>query len=199
MTFISSDNVGYVQYQNQDVGAIVTPKTLESIVEINNYPYRSSSNYLTLTMGTATGNFDVVASASASNLISGGGEDQVYFALSNVAVVDGSKKFVTISGFSKITGSNSYIEGQAKGKYGGSFSYATVSVDFPAGASKIIYDPTIGQGTPPTINPISGVAIFFIIFGIIAFITLIVVAVFFLYKKGYILNKGKRPYVAHRG
>jgi len=195
VTFISSDNVGYVNYQNKEVGAIVTPKTIESIVEINNYPYKSSSNYLSLTMGSATGSFNVVASASASNMISGSGDNQVYFALSNDAIVDGNKVSVAVSSFATVsTGTNSYIEGQAKGKYGGSINVVTVSVDFPAGATNIVYDPTIGQGTPPTLDTgISAVAIFFIILGIVVFVGVVVLVSFLIWRK--LGSKSKRPYM----
>jgi len=200
ITFISSDNVGFVNYSY--ASALVTPKTLESIIEINNYPYQSQSNYLSLTMGVVTGNFQVSGSVSTNNVISGTGDDQVYFSLSNEATINGNSVSVTVSSFTQgsdtISGSNSYIQAQAQGKYGGSINSLIVSVDFPAGSANIVYDPTIGQGTPPlTDNSLSVVAIVFIVFGCIAFVVLIVVAGYFIYRHVQ-LKKHNRPYVSYK-
>jgi len=196
VTFISSDVVGEINYQGSPIDAIVTPKTIESIIEINNYPYKSSSNSLSLSISTATGNFQVVGSASASNLISGTDvSNQVYFALSKDAVINGNSQGVSISTFTQVSAGSSYIEGQAKGKYGGSFSSLTVTVSFPAGATHIVYDPTIGQGTPPTLDYISGVAVFFIVLACLIVVTIIVIVVVFLIRRN---RNMKRPYVAYR-
>jgi len=184
ITFIVSDIVGIVNYGN----AMVSPKSLESIFEIPNYPYKSPTNYLTLTLGVVTGSTSVNVYGTANVLQCGSATEKVYFSLSNTAQINGVTKSVKISSF--ITGNatsleNSNIINQAQSKYS-TISIQLVSIDFPPNASSIIYDPTLGSGTPLA-SPDNYIAIIItlVVVGSIALIILIVVLVFMFRKKPY--------------
>lgn len=144
LTFIVSDVVGVIDKAD----AVVTPKSLESIVEIKDWNYKDSANTLTLVVAAATGEVSVKGSA----LVSGGDadDDQVYFALAKKAVVGGKKEDVHISHYADAdfdaTFANPNFKFQIQGVYGSKSSCKLVRVTFPAGASDILYDPTIGAG-----------------------------------------------------
>jgi len=145
LTFVVTDVTGVLEG-----GAVVVPKSLETIVTVSNWPYKSTQNSLSLVMGVATGS----SSYDGSVLVSGSGFNKVYFQVANEAVVDGSKKGVTVSAFTKsdltTNFDDSSIETQLQGKYSGNVDVNLVTVTFPAGAANIEYDPSIGAGaTPP--------------------------------------------------
>jgi len=147
--FLIAEVLGAVTFGSIEVP--VTPKTLESVIEINGWGYASSSNKLVLVCGVATGTA-AGASAGTVTLASGSGKNQIYADFSKVVDVSGTKKSVTVTStkvvnFSDVS-DDTDVQVAAASVYNGTYSLALVEVALPAGASKITYDPTIGSGTP---------------------------------------------------
>jgi len=86
-TFLISEALGEVTFGSVTVP--VTPKTLESIVEISNWKYVSPSNNLVLVSGVATGSA-TGSSAGTVTFASGSGDDQVYADFSKHVDVSGT-------------------------------------------------------------------------------------------------------------
>eukprot|EP00026_Physarum_polycephalum_P009642 Phypoly_transcript_09771.p1 GENE.Phypoly_transcript_09771~~Phypoly_transcript_09771.p1 ORF type:complete len:365 (+),score=69.72 Phypoly_transcript_09771:198-1292(+) len=123
----------------------VVPGSVESIFTINNYPYKSLQNKVSLVLAVATGSADV----SASGRTVQDSNKQVYFSVSENALIGGNQASVSISGFE--TGSfsdvgNSNFQDQVTQKYGAKAAIKLVKVTFPAGAANIVYDPSLGTG-----------------------------------------------------
>jgi len=134
---------------------VVTPKSVESVINITSFPYISTADSVRLTIAVATSTGFVVASGSVTTLTYGSGTTAAYFVLSRVAGVNGASAPVVISGFTAGTAdanfANSYITAQVSAKYGTAASLQFVTVTFPAGATSITYDPAVGAGAlPPT-------------------------------------------------
>jgi hypothetical protein len=153
LSFLISDVIGVV---NAPGTATVTPKSLESILEIDNFPYKSTANSvrLNLVVGSAAG--AVSAQGSVTHYINGNNANAAYLTLANSHSADGVITPVSISGWidgsaSAGTGSSNF-DAQVRGKFAAGASFKFVSVSFKAGATKIIYDPTIGVGSNPPSN-----------------------------------------------
>jgi len=142
VSYVASDVVGVI---NQ-AGATVGPKSLESIVEISNWPYQSPNNTLSLVIAVASGS----ASISGNSFVSGSGNSAVYFTASSNALINAALTPVKVSAFvngdfnTDINDSN--LQAQLQGKYGAQINVKLVTVTFPAGAADIKYDPTVGSG-----------------------------------------------------
>jgi len=150
-TFVISEVLGEVTFGSVTVP--VTPKALESIVEINGWNYQSIANNLVLVTGVATGSA-AGSSTGTVTLASGSGDNQVYADFSKTVDVSGSLKSVDVkttivTDFNLVT-DDVDIVASASSVYNGSYTLANVEVAFPAGKAKITYDPTIGSGTPIT-------------------------------------------------
>jgi hypothetical protein len=132
-------------------GAAVTPRNLESIVRVTDFPYKDATNGL-LVLTIAVGSGSLTANVDAERqLKSGTGDDAVYFYASNKVVVNGEVKEGTVSAFAdgdlEKSFENDKFKAQIKSKYAGSASVKLVSIASPgAGASDVIFDPTLGQG-----------------------------------------------------
>jgi len=151
-TFVVSSVVGVL---NVVGNGIITPKSLETIITIANFPYTSTANSVRLNMAVGTASASVLAQTSVTHLTSGTGTSGVFFTLDHTASVGGAATPVTISAFVDGQGSaslqNDQLAAQVTAKYGGTAAFKLVSVTFPAGAANIVYDPTMGAGaTPPT-------------------------------------------------
>jgi len=132
-------------------GAAVTPRNLESIVQITDFPYMDASGgrvvlNIAIASGSMTANVDV-----DRQLKSGDGDDAVYFYANNKVIVDGEAKEGTVTAF--VDGDvdksfeNENFKAQLKGKFQGSASVKLVSIECPkTGSKNIIFDPTLGQG-----------------------------------------------------
>jgi len=147
LTHVISDVVGVLNVAN----AIVSPKSYETIVTINNYPYASPDNYLSLILGVASGE----ASAEAYAFVSGTGANKTYYRVGATATVDGVTKNVESSGFSpnEYDGYIEFLHGtslwtQLSDRFGGDAEWQLVAVYFPANAHHIVYDPDVGAGNP---------------------------------------------------
>jgi len=168
MTFIISEVLGEVTFGS--VSVAVTPKTLESVVEISSWNYKSPSNNLALVMGVATGSA-TGDSTGVVTLASGSGDDQVYADFSRHVDVSGSLQSVQVTktattNFTLITDDAS-VQATANSVYSGNYNLANVVVSFPAGAAKITYDPTIGSGSPIAQNAAAGVYFFTLLISLV--------------------------------
>jgi len=154
--FFISDTLGMVNLGN-GVTATVTPKTLESVVTITNWKYADNANSLSLVYGTVTGAMaesGSIAAGSGNVLTTGSGNNQVYAQYARFASINGVNGNVKIShvGLANISAivedanHNAVLTAVYKGIGGVEAKQTTVS--FPAGASKIVYDPTVGSGEP---------------------------------------------------
>jgi hypothetical protein len=153
LSYLISDVVGVI---NVPGSAIVTPKSLESVIEIDNFPYKSTANSvrLNLVVGSAVG--AVSAQGSVTHYINGNNGNAAYLTLDHSHSADGVVTPVSISGW--IDGSASAgtgvgnFDAQVRGKYAAAANFKFISVTFKAGAAKIVYDPTIGVGSNPPSN-----------------------------------------------
>jgi hypothetical protein len=133
------------------VGApVVTPKSLETTVNILNYPYQSRSNALRLNLviGTGQSNFSLQGSLT---ITSGNGTNANYVYVSNQVVADGNVQSATLSVSSQQTTGSMQIDNELVARYQGQQTFTKVSIQFPAGANNITFDPTAGAGTPPQV------------------------------------------------
>lgn len=140
ITFVVSTKVGILEYGN----TVVQPRSLETIIEINNWPYANSANTLGLEMVVGSGS----ASLNARELVSTV-SGKVYFRAASGVSVDGKDAAVSASGWVDVSFSTDLpgnLKNHLEGKYGSLFTLKKNEIKFPAGAAKIVYDPTIGQG-----------------------------------------------------
>jgi len=152
VTYVLSDVVGVLDVTGN---GIVTPKSLESIIEIDNFPYQSTQNSVRLNIGVGTASASLSAQGSVTQIVTGNGQAAAYFTVDSTAQINGAATKVSISstaaGQAATTFGNSALVGQVNGKYGASADFKIVTVTFPAGATKIVLDPSIGAGSaPPT-------------------------------------------------
>jgi len=148
ITFISSSVVGVIDLAN----AVVSPSSFEQVVQINNWQYQSNQNHLTLVMITASGSSSSSSSRYLTSVVSGSGSAQVYFTSSSSAVVNGNTVAVNVKTEATATvdpdlQNDNFFLSQVVSRYT-SASFTKVTVDFPAGASSIQYDPSVGSGQP---------------------------------------------------
>jgi len=141
ITFAISNHVGVLSL----AGAIVTPKVIESIVEIKNYAYKDSKNTLTLVMVGATGS----GSASNNVLITGSGSSKVYLRMNTTAIINNGNADVSIATSTAVVDDQGFNL-LLKKKFSQSLTIQWYNVTFPAGASDITYDPSVGSGEPAT-------------------------------------------------
>jgi hypothetical protein len=150
VTYIVSDVVGVLDVAGQ---AVVTPKSIESIFEVKNFPYQSTANSVRLNIGVGTATGSVQAEGSLTRVVSGSGSNSAYFIVDSTAQVDGAVKTVSITttaaGQASSTFGNSNFVGQVNSKYGASAEFKIVSATFPAGATTFLLDPSVGAGSAP--------------------------------------------------
>jgi len=135
-------------------GATVTPRNMEGFVEFQNYPYTNPVNKLRLTMYVGQANADASATFTATGtVVAGTGKSQVYMKVAGDAVVDGNVASVSVSGLTELTTDLSDLQNDVFKNQINSLATGNVKVEvrkiqvsFPAGATKISYDPTIGYG-----------------------------------------------------
>jgi len=149
LSFLISEKLGIVDFGS--VSTPVTPKTLESVVQISGYNYATSTNTLTLVTGVVTGSagatFDGV-----STVATGSGDSKVYAIYSNDVDISGKPGKVTIkttatAQFTDIS-DDAVSQAVVKGVYSAGIQAKIIEVTFPAGAPNIIYDPSCGAGEP---------------------------------------------------
>jgi len=184
ITFTGTDNssptVVNITFMVASVAGIVTenipivPNSLESVVSIGSYPYQDLSNSLSLVLGVGTGGLKF---SSNRTLYSSG--SNVYFSLSDHAIIGGNSSPVKVSGYNAgdldVDIGNSNFEAQLKARYADSWTFSIVKVTFPAGANNITYDPTMGNGASVQ-DYSSASAIIFVPLALIAVAVMLVLA-----------------------
>jgi len=144
ITYMASRHAGLVGGEGVN-GVPVVPKSIESIVTINNYPYQSPSNYISLVLAVATEFADV----SKSGQLVYDANKTVYFSVSKNVYLSGNVGTVDISTFESgdfDEVGNSDFQQQVTAKYGAKAAIKYIKVAFPPGATNIVYDPSIGTG-----------------------------------------------------
>lgn len=144
ITFAVSTKVGILEYGNTPIN----PRTLETIIEINNWPYASSSNTLSLEVVAGSG-----AATATGRLFSSISNSKVYLRVASGVSVDGRDGTVSTSAWADASfdadlPSLALLKAQAESAISGTINLKKTEIRFPAGAAKIIYDPTLGQGEP---------------------------------------------------
>jgi hypothetical protein len=164
VTYVQSDVVGVL---NVPGDPIITPKSVETILEISNFQYQSSADKLRLNFAVAAAAEGVqVTAGTTQNLVVGTGASQTYFALSKSAKVNGNIASVEIGeyvlGTSSAVLQSADLQAQITAKYGAAAVFKLVSVTTTdAGASSIIYDPSLGSGQVPQDSSASGMMLSF--------------------------------------
>jgi hypothetical protein len=151
VTFVISDVLAEVSAGK--VKAAVSPKHIESFVEINGWELSNSSNYLGLTYGVLTGSA-VGASAAHVSISTGTGSNQVYAHFAAVADVSGK---VGVASVTKTVGAvadaailfgDASLTASVVAVYQANVAFYVVDIKFPPGETHIIYDPSMGAGPP---------------------------------------------------
>jgi len=157
-TLVVSSVVGLVSSSGSTpINALVTPKSLEVILEIDGFPYTNVANSAQLTVGVATGSTELLANISSLPVVGnsyalsvGSGLSAVYVTFASQANVDGNKGDVNISievaGSADVGGLSTELFSLTS-----QVSCKLVNITFPAGSAKIIYDPATGTGVPPVV------------------------------------------------
>jgi len=165
ITFLASSTVGVL---NVGPLSVMTPKSFESVVNITNFPYISTANSVRLNLGVITQAATAQFTAQYTHLAGGTGNSATYFSLNTQGLVGGAVSKVKISAFQTVNATATAtwnigdVTAMATAKYANAVSFNVVSVTFPAGATSIVYDPTIGAGAaPPQIGSASTVSISF--------------------------------------
>jgi len=150
ISFVGTAHVGLL---NVGTVSVVTPNSIETVVNITNFPYNSVANSVKLNIGVASQASTVTVTTQYTQFSGGTGNGATFFSLNNQVLAGGTVQPAKISGFVDVddtaTLANSDIVAQATAKYAAAASFKIVSVTFPAGASSIVYDPSTGSGAPP--------------------------------------------------
>eukprot|EP00727_Mastigamoeba_balamuthi_P012291 m51a1_g7685 hypothetical protein (724) ;mRNA; f:25398-30663 len=157
ITFIISSVSGVLDYGK----TTVVPKVLESVIEINNYPYQDSKNTLEVHMVAGSAGLQVGAHAAVTT--SG---VKVFADVKGTAIVNGNEANAEVSAWANVDAKvleNSVLANLIAGATGvvsvNNIKCAEVAVKFEAGAQAIVYDPALGTGTSPyELSPASAAA-----------------------------------------
>jgi hypothetical protein len=150
LTYVLSNVVGVLNVVGDP---IVTPRAVETILDIENFPYNSDNDKLRLNF--AVGAEAGAASVDGTSYVSGSGDTATYFALKEVALVNGQTANVQVGEWIVAEGGSLALQStdlasQVTAKWGGAAVFKIVSVTTTTpGASSIIYDPALGNGPQP--------------------------------------------------
>ena len=152
VTWFISQVTGMVNLGN----TTITPRMIESVIRISNYTYANEDNHLRLKILAAHGGIQV--SAQGNTLETGEGLEKMYVRLATTChVVPNGRAFwgiphgVVVSAWKRAQNLKQLIlKSRAKNylnaKWGSNWDVMVATVDFPAGATDIVYDPTLGTG-----------------------------------------------------
>jgi hypothetical protein len=153
-SFFISKTLGVVKFQS--VEAVVTPKSLESVISITGWKYVSQDNHLVLVFGSVAGGLGVSGSGSASVISAGTGDNQVYISYSNEADIAGTKHAVVVTHKDeadfKVVVDDAEIQIAVQRAVVAGLAAKITEVAFPAGSNQIIYDPAVGSGPVPVVE-----------------------------------------------
>jgi hypothetical protein len=165
LTFIIPSALINLQVSNSGLNTLVSPKGLEILVGINaaSYNYKSTNNFLRLVTlavtGTASAKGSVTSGINGAKTLlqSGSGSSQVNLRFIPTVLVGSNlaSAAVTVT----VTSSSNFTQidvgalmNQVNAKYGNSASLNVITVDFPAGATLLVYDPTMTAGDDPAVT-----------------------------------------------
>jgi len=140
-TYVASKKAGFLDYGHTPV----SPRSLEMIIEVKNFPLSDPSNHVRMKFGffSALGAAELKGTAIVvPNLL---GED-TYTATSKYGVVDDNRVEVQVDFTVGSAEMGAIADGVLKAALGGNFDAQIATVDFPAGATSFIYDPVVGSG-----------------------------------------------------
>jgi len=149
VNFVVTDAIGVLNVVGNPV---VTPKSMETIIEINNFPYINTGNSIRLTIVVASEAANVTATANFLYLTHGNGTGKGYSAFGKVALTDNvvqGVNVVAIDGTLNDIVDTPNIQAQIQARYNVAAAVKKIQVTFPAGAKAIVYDPAIGVGDAP--------------------------------------------------
>lgn len=161
VTFFLSNVVGQL-----NVGAtIMTPRSIESVIRITDYVYASATNKLVLHMAVAHG--QTKFNAEGDFITTGSELQQIYVQLASSCQVAASASALSGDNQAVVTGSwstNSTLKdlifasagdfyASLNSKFNADWDIRSISITFPANATHIIYDPTLGAGKSTTDTP----------------------------------------------
>eukprot|EP00727_Mastigamoeba_balamuthi_P012290 m51a1_g7684 putative C-tail anchored protein (373) ;mRNA; f:23290-24596 len=154
ITFVVSSVSGVLDYGK----TTVVPKVLESVIEINNYPYQDHRNTLEVHMVAGSSGLSVGAHAAVTT--SG---VKVFAGVKGTAIVNGNEANAEVSAWANADAmalNNTALANLIAGATGvvsvNDIKCAEVTVKFEAGAQVIVYDPALGTGTSPYELPTDG-------------------------------------------
>eukprot|EP00696_Hemimastix_kukwesjijk_P017226 gnl/Hemi2/5816_TR2009_c0_g1_i1.p1 gnl/Hemi2/5816_TR2009_c0_g1~~gnl/Hemi2/5816_TR2009_c0_g1_i1.p1 ORF type:complete len:400 (+),score=175.09 gnl/Hemi2/5816_TR2009_c0_g1_i1:138-1337(+) len=150
VSYIMTNRVGRLNVGH----AVVTPNSVEVVVNITNFPYASNTSSCVLLIAVAAAGADASVSGQ---IVANAGANQTYFNMATNANADANIVPVKISAWAEGNSSASFsldktLSGQMKARYGAGFSVKLVNVTFPAQAKSIIYDPSMGAGPMPQVS-----------------------------------------------
>lgn len=143
MAFVVSSKIGVLGVAN----TVVQPRAIESIIHIVGWPYTNAANTLSLKVVAGTGAADVAGQELVST-IAAANNAKMYFSSAAWALVDGVNKTVSAAWENA---SPADLLPSLETQLTDMFSTPTLKaqlIKFPAGAADIIFDPTVGQGSP---------------------------------------------------
>jgi len=176
-------------------GVIMTPQTVETILEIYQFPYTNTANSVRLTLVVAAASVNYTANGTYTHLDEyhrwryGNNQGAVYadFALSSIN--DDQTKSVTIQtcggGITDLN--NTYLQLQLQAIVQSSIQVLVQQITFAPGATNITYDPTVGAGSGPVVSSadssLSAGAKAGIAIGVVIFFMIILFIGYRFYKK----------------
>jgi len=175
-------NVGY---------SIITPKSIKTVIEIRDYKYQNQNNRLSLTLGAVSGKFSFKTNPSDTIGYSGIQRSEIYLSFSKSSFINGIRKDIKFSNtetFDLNAIDNIELVEQSKSKFKDAIQYQLVTIDFSPNASYIVYDPTIGYGSPPDdqicpIDPNERIVGGYIVGGILVVGIIIIAVIIILYSR----------------
>jgi len=135
-------------------GAPITPKSVEAVLEIHDIVYTTPGNHVRLSVYTAAASANSTFSVMTDDtILSGSGDSQVFIHFSGQAVINGTYSGeVTLGGITETTTSTHHITDLGNGLLQDLLTANTanhidvrlVTIDFPAYAVNVSYDPATG-------------------------------------------------------
>jgi len=150
VSYIATNQVGVL---NVGAVAVLTPLSIESVINITNFPYVSKANSVRLNIGIGSQALTLQLDGTFTHFVGGSGTSATYVTVNNQVLVNGVVKPASVSRFIDVAQmtdfGNGDIAGQITAKYAAAASFKIVSVTFPPGAASIVFDPAVGAGSPP--------------------------------------------------
>jgi len=138
-TYVTSNVLGQLNYAD----AIVSPKSLECILEINGWSYKNPLNHLEMKIGIAT----VDSTVKGNAIITRKGKADVYFALSDTSIVNGTIHDVEVTKYVEGTFESPTLDIWVKALVGSTYKTRITTIKFAPGGKTIVYDAALAQGS----------------------------------------------------